>query len=88
MPAKFVGESEVEADRLGMPNMKISIGLGRKARLYTSFVLIGLQVVENNVANEVGRARLRRGVLAVSASESDVFISSDLTAKIDCQKKG
>ncbi len=62
MSAEFVGESEVEADRLGMADVEVSVGLGRKAGLHAAAVFIGLQVVENNVAYEVGRARLGGGV--------------------------
>ena len=64
MAAEFVGESEVEADRLGVADVQISVGLGRKAGLHPAVVFIGLQVVENDVAYEVGRARLGGGVRA------------------------
>ena len=60
--AEFVGEAEIEADRLGVADVQIAVGLGRKAGLHAAGVLIGLQVVENDVANEVGGARLGRGI--------------------------
>src|SRR5882672_7270830 len=53
--AELVGEAEVEADGLGMADVQVSVGLGWEARLHAAFVFIGLQVVENDVANEVGR---------------------------------
>src|SRR5205807_1057008 len=62
--AKLVGESKVEADCLGVADVQVSVRLRRKARLHPAAVLVRLQVVENNVAYEVRRARLRGGVLS------------------------
>jgi len=31
-PAEFLGDAEIERDRLGMADMEIAVGLGRKAR--------------------------------------------------------
>ena len=44
--AELVGEAEVDADRLGVADVQISIGLGRKARLHPPVVLVGLQVFD------------------------------------------
>ena len=64
LAAKLVGKSEVEADRLGVSDVQISVGLRREASLHTPVVLIRLQVFEEAFANEIGRARLGRGMLA------------------------
>src|ERR1700733_13809561 len=55
MSAEFVGQAEVNADRLGMPDVQIAIRLGRKARLYPAIVFVGPEVFEDNVAHEVRR---------------------------------
>ena len=73
MSAEFVGEAEVEADRLGVADVQISVGLGRKAGLHPAVVFIGLEVFENDVANEVRRTRLRGGVLARLSLGSQTF---------------
>ena len=57
--AEFVGEAKVEADGLGVSNVQIAVWLGREARLHAAGILVGLQVVLNDVANEV--RRLGRG---------------------------
>src|SRR5260370_6322429 len=58
---KFVGQTEIDADRLGMADMQIAVRLGRESGLYAAIVLVGLEVFENNVADEVRRDRRRRG---------------------------
>ena len=80
--AEFVGQSEVEADRLGVADVQIAVGLGRKARLHPAVVFVGLQIVENDVADKVGRPRLWDGVFAGLFSLGiRRFHSSDLTAR-------
>src|SRR5215471_16656292 len=59
--AEFLGESEIEADGLGVSDVQIAVGLGWKARMNAALKLIGLQVVEYHVADEVGVAAGRRG---------------------------
>src|SRR5581483_7369200 len=55
VPVKFVGQAEVEADGLGVPDMQITVRLGRKAGLHAAVVFVGLQILQNDVANKVGR---------------------------------
>jgi len=52
---EFVGEPEVEADRLGVADVKVSVRLGWEARLYTSFVLVRLQVFNELIADKIRR---------------------------------
>ena len=61
MSAEFVRQSEVDADRLGMSNVQMAVGLGRKSRLHAAIVLVGLEIVENDVADEIRRSGRRRG---------------------------
>ena len=53
MSAKFVGQAEVDADRFGMADVQIAVGLGRKARLHAAIVLIGLEILQNDIADKV-----------------------------------
>src|SRR6185436_12846390 len=51
--AELLGDAEIEADRLGMADMKVAVGLGRKARDHgraTLGVEIGLDDVADKVA--------------------------------------
>jgi hypothetical protein len=64
MAAKIIRQAEVEADRLGVADVKITIRLRRKAGLHTSGVPVGLEVFRDPVAEKVRRARLRSGVCA------------------------
>jgi len=61
MSAEFIGQAEVDADRLGVPDVQIAVGFGRKARLHAAIVLVGLEVIDNDVADEVRRSGRRRG---------------------------
>ena len=61
MSAEFVGQPEVDADRLGMSDVQMAVRLGRKARLHAAVVLVGLEVFENDVADEVRRSGRGRG---------------------------
>jgi hypothetical protein len=60
-PSEFVGQAEIEADGLGMADVQMAVGLGRETGLHASSIFVGLQVVEDDVANEVRRARLGGG---------------------------
>ena len=51
--AKFVGQAEVNADGFRVADVQVAVGLGRKTRLHTAVVLVGLEVFENNVADKV-----------------------------------
>ena len=52
-PAELVGETEIKANRFGVPNVEISVRLRRKARLHVR-VLAGLQIIGNLVAKKIG----------------------------------
>ncbi len=51
------GESEIEDDRLGVPVMKVAIGLGRETGHDAAVVLAGSIVVGDDDAQEIGRER-------------------------------
>ena len=53
MPAKLVRQPKIQADRLGMANVQIAVRLRRKARLHPPLKFIGLQIFQNDVADEV-----------------------------------
>ena len=59
--AELGRETEVQADGFGVADVEIAVWLRRKARVDPSLVLVGLQVVENDIANEIGRAGWRLG---------------------------
>ena len=40
-----------------MADVQIAVGLGWKARMHAPLVFAGLQVIEDDVANEIRRAR-------------------------------
>jgi len=52
-PAKLLGDAEVEADRLGVSDVQISVRLGRKAR-DDRREATSLEVLDDRVADEVG----------------------------------
>ena len=55
LAAELVGQAEVEADGLGVPDVQVAVGLGREARLDDRVaVLLGLQVLDDDVADEIG----------------------------------
>ena len=54
LAAELGGEAEVEADRLGVADVQVAVGLGREARVHAAAVLVGLQVFEDDVADEIG----------------------------------
>ena len=57
---ELVGETEVDTDGLGVADVQVAVGLGRKTRLHTALVFVGLEVVENPVAKEIRRTRFGR----------------------------
>ncbi len=82
LPAELFCQPEIQADRLRVTDMQVAVGLGRKAGLHASVVLVGLQVVEDNVANEVGgagcgfaRSRRGRSLLRAGISRHDCVAS-------------
>ena len=57
LPPNSCGESEIEVDGFRVADVQIAVRLGRKARMHAAAVLVGLQVVEDDLADEVGRGR-------------------------------
>ncbi len=58
------GEPEVQAARLGMPDMQVAVGLGRKARLHPTAVFPRALVVADHGADEVGARGPAAGTVA------------------------
>ena len=59
-PARLLGDAEVQADRLRVADVEVSVRLGRKPGGDPAAVLSGGEIVGDDRANEVDR-RLRRG---------------------------
>ena len=68
---EFLGNAEVEADRLGVADMQIPVRLRRKARDYRG-VTLGGQISANDVANEVASCGAR-ALPAASAMRYNPF---------------
>ena len=61
LAAELVGQSEIEANRLGVPDVQVAVRLGREARLYGGVAeLLRPDILDEHVAYEVGRSA--RGV--------------------------
>ena len=58
LAAELLGEAEIQVDRLGVADVQIAVRLRRKARVHAAAVFVGLQIVEDDLADEVGRRRL------------------------------
>src|SRR5579872_5708183 len=54
--AIFLGDAEIQADRLGVADMEIAVGLGRKAR-HHAFDAARLEVGLDDIADEVAAGR-------------------------------
>src|SRR5215831_18141980 len=52
-PAVLGRQSEVQADRLGVPDMQITIGLGRKASDYFPRVLAAALILRDDLTKEI-----------------------------------
>ena len=59
LPPNSGRQAEVEADRLGVADVQIAVRLRGEARVHAAAVLAGLQVLEDDVADEVRRAGRR-----------------------------
>ena len=57
--AEFLGDAEIQADRLGVADMQIAVRLRRKARDNLG-VLLGVEIGLNDVANEIAPCLGRR----------------------------
>jgi hypothetical protein len=64
VPAELIRQSEVQADRLGVSDVKISIGLRWEPCLHTTRILVGVQILDEFFADEIRRRcdSLRRGI--------------------------
>ena len=56
--AELPGHAEIERDRLGVADVEVAVGLGRKARDHLAAEAARPVVLENDVANEVAGFRL------------------------------
>ena len=65
LAAVLEGGAEVEADRLGMADVQIAVGLGRKARVHPAGELAGAVVLVDDGVNEIGWGRFARHGLAL-----------------------
>ena len=63
LPPNSSARPKFEADGLGVADVQVAVGLGRKAGLHAAAVLVGLQVFGYTIAKKVGGTRLGRGVL-------------------------
>src|SRR6185312_13832706 len=52
MAAELRGNAEIERNRLGVADMKIAVGLGRKAR-HDALVLSGGKILRDDIAEEI-----------------------------------
>ena len=50
---ELAGDAEVQADRLGMADVQIAVGLGREARLHPSVVLTLGQIIGHDLLYKV-----------------------------------
>ena len=55
LAAELLGDAEVQANALGVPDVQIAVGLRGEARLDPAAVFAGAIVFENDLANEVDR---------------------------------
>ena len=54
-PPESAGDAEIQADRLGMADVQIAVGLGREAGVDAALVLAAFEVVVDDLADEVPR---------------------------------
>jgi hypothetical protein len=59
-------------------NVQVAVGLGRKAGLHVSIVLVGLNIFDNAVAQELEVRDSGRALASVSGSTFDVFIQASI----------
>ena len=79
---ELVGKPEVDADGFRVADVQVAVGLGRKAGLYASVVLVGLDIFADAVAQEIGSARFGSGACVRLRGNIRRFHTGfDLTAK-------
>src|SRR6185436_21070084 len=55
LTAKLGGQSEVEADGLGMADVQVAVWLWRKSGLYTTSMFAARDVLDHDVSNKIRR---------------------------------
>ena len=55
MSAVLLGKREIQADGLGVSDVKVAVGFRRKARMHAAAMLAGSKVPGNHLADESGR---------------------------------
>ena len=73
VPPELIGEPEIQADRLGVADVQVAVGLGRKAGLDAAVEFVGLQVSRMMSRMKFdGRSVAPFSVAAVSSSWVEV----------------
>ena len=60
--AELRGQPEIQVDGFGVADVQIAVRLRRKTRMHAPAVLVGLQIIQDDVADEVGNRRIGAGV--------------------------
>src|SRR5262245_20961647 len=81
--AKLLGDAEVEADRLGVADVQVAIGLGREAR-NNALVSAGLEVRQHDIADEVLARLAGRGLSCPHGSYLRNFGWRDRPRRLAC----
>src|SRR5206468_1061334 len=53
LPAELRSQTEIQPNGLGMADVQIAVGLGRKPCMHPAAILVGLQIFEDDVANKI-----------------------------------
>ena len=79
--AVFCGQAEIQADRLGVADMQITVRLRRKASDHSPSVLVGVQILGNDLPKEI---RTRRGArrLRHCSSHGILFMNKEASSRI------
>ncbi len=81
--AVIFGDAEVEADGLGVADVQIPVGLGRKARHHASIVFTAAQVLVDDLADEVS-GRCGFGHRRMCPCAGDAIVSASLNFCSSC----
>ena len=60
LAAELGGQAEIETDRFGVTDVKITVGLRRKTRMDPALIFALLEILDDDVANKMRRRRLGR----------------------------